>query len=110
MKKQTFLLIFFSFFMLKVNAQSLKSDSMFVPGGVKQYQFHLDKPVKSIDDLQYEKTGEPIKGNLSPDKTRVVMDNYHKGSRIKAKVTYEDGTTEEITRSPCVIDPLRYEL
>lgn len=110
MKKQIFFLIFSTFFILKSNAQSLKSDSMFVPGGVKQYQFHLDKPVKSIDDLQYEKTGEPIKGNLSPDKTRVVMDNYHKGSRVKAKVTYEDGTTEEITKSPCVIDPLRYEL
>ncbi len=88
----------------------MKSDSMFVPGGVKQYQFNLEKPAKSIDDLQYEKTGEPIKGNLSPDKKRVVMDNYLKGSRVKAKVTYEDGTTEEISRSPCVIDPLRYEL
>ncbi len=83
---------------------------MFVPAGVKQYQFHFDKPVRSIEGLQYEKTGEPIKGNLSPDGIRVVMDNYHKGSRIKAKVTYEDGTTEDITRSPCVIDPLRYEL
>lgn len=110
MKKQIFFLIISSFFIVKLNAQSLKADSMFVPGGVKQYQFHLDKPVRSIDDLQYEKTGEPIKGNLSPDKIRVVMDNYHKGSRIKARVTYEDGTTEEITRSPCIIDPLRYEL
>ena len=109
MKRIAMLILFFGNIYL-LNAQSLKSDSLFVPGGVKQYQFHLDKPVKSVDDLQYEKTGEPIKGNLAPDKIRVVMDNYHKGSRIKAKVTYEDGTTEEITRSPCVIDPLRYEL
>ena len=96
--------------MLKLNAQSLKADSMFVPGGVKQYQFHLDKPAKSIDELRYEKTDEPIKGNLSPDGTRVVMDNYKKGSRVKLKATYEDGTTEEVIKSPCFIDPMRYDL
>lgn len=102
--------IFFSFSFHFATAQSLKSDSMFVPGGVKQYQFHLDKPVKSIEELRYEKTGEPIKGNLSPDGTRVVMDNYHKGSRVKMKVTYVDGTTEEIIKSSCFIDPVLYEL
>ena len=93
-----------------LNAQSLKSDSMFVPGGVKQYQFNLDKPAESIEELQYEKSGEPIKGNLSPDGSSVVIDNYKKGLRVKLKVLYADGSSEDVTRSPCFIDPVRYEL
>lgn len=94
----------------KTDAQSLKADSLFVPSGVKQYQLHLDKPVKSIENLRYENTGEPVKGNLAPDKIRVILDNYKKGSRVKLNVIYEDGTTEEVTRSSCFIDPVRYEL
>ena len=109
MKRMVMMILFFGTSYL-LTAQSLKSDSMFVPGVVKQYQFHLDKPAKSIDQLQYEKTGEPIKGNLSPDGTRVVMDNYKKGSRVKLKALYEDGTTEEIIKSPCFIDPMRFDL
>ena len=109
MKLAVLMLLFFGSVTF-LNAQTLKSDSLFVPGGVKQYQLHLDKPVKSIEWLKYENTGEPVRGNLAPDKIRVVMDNYKKGSRVKLKVTYEDGTTEEVVRSPCVIDPVRYEL
>lgn len=93
-----------------IHAQTNKSDLLFVPGGVNQYQFHLEKPAKSIEGLQYEKTGEPIKGNLSPDGSRVIMDNYKKGSRVKFKANYGDGTSEEVIKSPCYIDPFRYEL
>lgn len=90
--------------------QSLKSDSLFVPGGVKQYKFNLDKPAKELENLQYENTGEPLKGTLSPGGTQVLMDNYKKGQRIKATVKYDDGTQENITRSPCYIDPVKFEL
>ncbi|MEP7264206.1 MAG: hypothetical protein ABI772_06905 [Bacteroidota bacterium] len=91
-------------------AQSFKSDSLFVPGNVKQYQFNLDKPALQIDDLKYEQSGDPIKGGLTRDGGRVIMDNYKKGQRVKARVTYADGTSEEITRSPCYIDPVKFEL
>lgn len=91
-------------------AQTFKSDSLFVPGTVKQYQFNLDKPALEINDLKYEQSGDPIKGGLTRDGGRVIMDNYKKGQRIKAKVTYADGTSEEITRSPCYIDPVKFEL
>lgn len=91
-------------------AQSLKQDTMFVPDQLRQYQFQLEQEVDKIEDLRYEKSGEPIKGTLSPDKKRVVMDNYKKGQRVKFSVTYPDGRSEELTKSPCFIDPVTWEL
>jgi hypothetical protein len=92
------------------SAQSLKSDSLFIPGSVKQFQFNLDKPAVRVEGLKYEQSGDPIKGGLTRDGVRVIMDNYKKGQRVKATVTYADGTSEEITRSPCFIDPVKFEL
>ena len=91
------------------SAQTFKSDSLFVPGAVKQFQFNLDKPAVKVEDLKYENSGDPIKGGLTRDGVRVLMDNYKKGQRVKAVVTYADGTTEIISRSPCYIDPVKYE-
>ena len=93
-----------------VQAQSLKQDSLFVPDQLRQFQFQLEEEVEKIEDLRYDKTGEPIKGTLSPDKKRVVMDNYKKGQRVKFSVTYPDGRSEELTKSPCYIDPVTWEL
>lgn len=93
-----------------VQAQSLRQDTLFVPDQLRQYQFQLEQEVDKIDDLRYDKTGEPIKGTLSPDKKRVVMDNYKKGQRVKFTVTYPDGRSEELTKSPCYIDPVTWEL
>ena len=90
--------------------QSLKSDSLFIPGSVKQYQFNLEKPAVDVQELRYEQSGDPIKGGLTRDGARVIMDNYKKGQRVKAKVIYADGTSEEISRSPCFIDPVKFEL
>jgi len=95
---------------IPVMAQSLKTDSIFVPGKLRQYQFQLDESVESIDQLRYDQSGEPINGKLSPDGRRVVMDNYKKGQRVKLTVTYADGRSEEVTKSSCYIDPVTYEL
>lgn len=92
------------------SAQSLKSDSMFVPAAVKQYQFNLEKPVERIENLRYDQSGEPIRGRLNIDGTRVVMDNYKKGQRVKLDVIYPDGTREEVKKSSCFIDPVRFDL
>jgi hypothetical protein len=111
--KPAFYVLLSLFLMISVksgSAQTLKSDSLFIPGVVKQYQFNLDKPAIQVDDIRYEQSGDPIKGGLTRDGGRVIMDNYKKGQRVKAKVTYADGTTEEISRSPCFIDPVKFEL
>jgi hypothetical protein len=101
------LLVFLSGYL---NAQSFKKDTLFLPEGMRQFQFQLDDPVKAIDHLRYDQSGESIKGTLSPDGSRVVMENYKKGQRVKLQITHFDGKTEEIMKTPCRIDPVLYEL
>ena len=108
--KYLLITVFLTFTWNFSNAQSLKSDSLFVPPTVKQYQFNLEKPVLKIENLRYDQTGEPIRGKLSIDGTKVIMDNYKKGLKVKMDVIYADGTKEEIKKSSCYIDPVRYDL
>lgn len=110
MKKAGCFLLFLSLLAGAVRAQSLKQDSIFLPDQLRQFQFQLEEPVEKIENLRYEKSGEPIKGTLSPDGKRVVMDHYKKGQRVKLNVQYPDGRVEEVSKSPCFIDPVTYEL
>ena len=73
------------------------------------YQIKLKDPVKCIQQLEYEKTGEPVKGYLNEDKTKIDLENYKVNNRIKLRVIYENGKEEEIIRSPCSIE-LKYTL
>ena len=102
--------VFFLFGLNFINAQSLKQDTLFMPGAIKQFQFHLEKPAERIENLRYENSEEPIKGKISEDGERVIMDNYKKGQRIKFDAIYKDGKREEVKKSPCYIDPVSYEL
>lgn len=90
--------------------QNLKQDTLFMPDQFRQYQFQLDEPVKSIDELRYEQSGEKIKGTLSPDGLRVIMENYKKGQRVKLNVEHADGRIEAVSKSPCFIHAVSYEL
>lgn len=92
------------------HGQSLKRDTLFMPDQFRQYQFQLEEPVESIENLHYEQSGEKIKGTLSPDGMRVVMENYKKGQRVKVKVAYANGKVEEVSKSPCFIHAVSYEL
>jgi len=107
---RVFFLLLFAGAGTTVQAQSLRQDTLFVPDQLRQFQFQLEQEAEKIEELRYDKTGEPIKGTLSPDGKRVVMDNYKKGQRVKFKATYPDGRTEELTKSPCFIDPVLWEL
>ena len=69
------------------------------------FQIHLSQPAKQIKYMMYEKDFTPVQGRISEDKKSVVIKNYLKGSKIRLKVEYEDGTVEEIIKSPCFIDP-----
>ncbi|OWY23245.1 hypothetical protein C7N43_04265 [Sphingobacteriales bacterium UPWRP_1] len=73
--------------------------------GVKFYQIYLEKPAQAIKNLQY-KDGTPLNGELSEDGKRVIISNYDKRAGISVEVTYTDGQTEEIKRSPCFVDPV----
>jgi hypothetical protein len=111
MKRRVLLLTFLvSISFSAVKAQSLRNDSLFVPDALRRYQFNLENPVKSIENLRYDKSNEPIRGELSKDGKKVIMDNYKKGQRIKFDATFPDGRVEHFEKSPCFIDPVVYEI
>lgn len=72
----------------------------------QDYQIHLTSPAKAIRYIMYDKDFMPIQGRISEDKKAIIIKNYIKGSKVRLKVEYEDGTSEEILRSPCFIDPV----
>jgi len=112
MRKLKIVLSFMTFLICSstLYGQSLRQDSVFVPDQLRQFQFQLEEPVQSIEKLRYEKSEEPIKGTLSPDGKRVIMENYKKGQRVKLEVLFPDGRREEVSKSPCFIDPVSFEL
>ena len=77
-----------------------------VENGIKDYQIFLKHPAKQIKLIMYEKNFLPIQGKLSEDKKSVIMKDYQTGNKVRLKVVYEDGTEEEIIKSPCYIDPV----
>lgn len=72
----------------------------------QDYQIFLSQPAKEIKYLMYEKDFLPIQGVLSEDRKSVIMKEYKTGTKVRVKVEYEDGTVEEIIKSPCFIDPV----
>jgi len=73
---------------------------------INQYQFYLEKPAVGLELLEYAKEATPIKGNVTGDGMKVIMDGYVKKGRVRAIVIYADGTTEEVFKSSCFIDPV----
>ncbi len=107
MKKILTVIAIFGLLMLQstVHAQSNKMTDEEIQE-FKQHQLYLDKPAIEIKDIRYEKDDTPIKGELSEDGAKVIMDGYNKRGRVSFTVHYADGTTEEISRSSCYIDPV----
>lgn len=102
-------LIFLLFFFLYTLPSEAQSDSLSVqpkPEIITDFQIHLPHPAKSIKYIMYEKDFTPIQGKISDDKKSIILKNYQKGTKVRLKVEYEDGTSEEILRSPCFIDPV----
>ena len=72
----------------------------------RDHQIHLSKPAKEIKLMLYDKSFLPVQGILSEDRKSIIIKNYVKGSRVRVKVEYEDGTVDEFVKSPCFIDPV----
>ena len=72
------------------------------------HQIHLDKPVKKIEEIFYDKDKQPIDGEISRDRKSVILKNYHKKGRVKVRLIFEDsgGVVETIVKSSCFIDPV----
>jgi hypothetical protein len=82
-----------------------QSDSIAEPR-FKSYQIYLKKPVQEIREILYNKDCTPIKGTITGDGKKVIMDDYIPGNKVYLQLIYTDGTEEEILRSPCFIDPV----
>lgn len=108
MKKITGLLIFSLLWSAPLVAQVIIEDPppATPSSGGRLHQIYLKEPAKSIDLLENEKTCEPIKGRLSPDGKSIYIDEYPEKTTVRARVTYENGKSDEFVRSPCYIDPV----
>jgi len=72
----------------------------------QDFQIYFKQPIKEIKHIMYDKNFLPIQGEISKDKKSVVLKNWEKGTKVRVKVAYEDGTEDEIVKSPCFIDPV----
>jgi hypothetical protein len=84
-------------------AQSKDSDDEPV---FDSYQIYLKKPAEEIKEILNYKDCQPIKGTITEDKKKVIMEDYVPGNKVYLQVRYADGTEEEFVRSPCFIDPV----
>ncbi len=72
----------------------------------EEYQFYLKDPAIKILDIKYDKDCTPVNGKLSEDGKTVFINEYKDHSRIYFKFLKADGKVEELTKSPCFIDPV----
>lgn len=68
------------------------------------YQIKLEKPIKCIQKIEYEKTGEEIKGWLDENHKTIYLENYQVNNRLKLKVIYDDDNEEQMLRSACSVE------
>ncbi len=69
----------------------------------KTYEIRLKAPVKCIQQIEYDKTGEEPKWRLSDDNKVIYIQDYIINTKIKLKVVYDTGREEEYSQSPCTI-------
>ncbi len=98
--------IFFVLFSTLAFSQTTTDGANKVPEKIQDHQIHFQQPIKEIKHIMYDKSFLPIQGEISEDKKSVVLKNWEKGTKVRVKVTYEDGTEDEIVKSPCYIDPV----
>jgi len=72
----TLLLVFTCFFCLNIETQA-QTERMTDEdiSEINQHQFYLDKPGVAIELLEYEKDQQPIRGTISGDGFKVIMDD-----------------------------------
>ena len=76
--------------------------------GIEYHQIYLEKPAESIKNVRYkeEETTDEIDGELSEDGLKILLLNYTRRGRVLIDITYKDGTTEELSKGSCFIDPV----
>ncbi len=88
------------------SAKELDRDSDLM--GIKYHQIYLEKPAESIKNVRYKEseTTDELDGELSEDGLKILLLNYTRRGRVLIDITYKDGTTEEMSKGSCFIDPV----
>lgn len=114
MKCQNYFIVFVMFFCL---TSIMLNNNLLAQSNIKikekeeapllfdTYQLFLEFELKSIEKLEYEKSGKPLKGYLDSDKTSIVLENYDGKSRVKVTGKDFNGQVHEIKKGSCFIDP-----
>jgi|GEM_PF-1385408 len=104
-------IIFLSFLILnfsKLFAQNpeIKKDEKQDDPKFELHQFYLNDPAIKILDIKYNNDCTPANGRLSEDGKTVFIKEYRDHTGVYLKFLKADGKVEEITKSPCFIDPV----
>jgi hypothetical protein len=70
------------------------------------HQFYLNDPAIKILDIQYNNDCTPVNGRLSEDGKTVFIKEYKEHTGVYLKFLKADGKVEELSKSPCFIDPV----
>ncbi|MEO5570717.1 MAG: hypothetical protein ABIT08_00220, partial [Bacteroidia bacterium] len=97
----TFLLLFNTAKIFSQNSDVKQDEPKF-----ELHQFYLKDPGIKILDIQYDNDCTPVNGKLSEDGKTVFVKEYKEHSRIYLKFLKADGKVDEVTKSPCFIDPV----
>jgi len=81
---------------------SAQTDTSGIQHG-KVYEIKLKAPVKCIQQIEYDKTGQEPNWKLSEDNKVIYIEDYIINTKIKLKVVYESGNEDEYFQSPCAI-------
>ncbi|MGB1204327.1 MAG: hypothetical protein ACPG5B_01705 [Chitinophagales bacterium] len=76
--------------------------------GIEYHQIYLEKPAESIKNVRYKESEgvDELDGELSEDGLKILLLNYTKRGRVLVDIVYKDGTTEEMSKGSCFIDPV----
>ena len=100
-----FKLLFLLFFLNGLQAlyaQNSLPDTSGIQHG-KVYELKLKAPVKCIQHIEYDKTGDEPNWKLLEDNKTILIQDYIINTKVKLKVVYETGIEEEFSQSPCSI-------
>ena len=98
--------VFFNNAVLSAQNTDLKKEDPKNDPVYEYHQFYLKEPAVKILDLEYDNDCTPAHGRLSEDGKTVLIKSYTEHSRIYLKFLKADGKVEELTKSPCYIDPV----
>jgi hypothetical protein len=107
MTKHFLLLLFLLLWRLPAFSQSTPEKDPFRDhDGNTWHQMNLDFKADEIIEIRYINSDDPVDGTLSPDGTSILIKNYPGDRAVKVLLKTSDGSSREISKGKCFIDPV----